>query len=150
MVPPPPPPPPPRSLVYTLQRKTEAQFSYTAREAGPYELCFKNDGWYPGHVVFQSHVGAHVEHEKAKVTELKSLEQRIRYLQDAVEWSIQEYEYQKGKLGNMSARAAAVNQRVVIMAVLEAVIGIGTSVGQVMFIRRLFRAGGKRVGVARA
>ena len=117
-------------------------FSFTADEAGPYEVCFYNNNEKSTRVMldFKHGVEAKDYSEVAKKEHLAPVEQELRKMEDTVDEIHKEMLYIREREAAMRNTNESTNSRVLWFSFFSIVILIVMGAWQVMYLKKFFKS----------
>ena len=142
--------------VYNTGGEAEHRFEYKVNKAGMHRVCFTNKGAKTGKLAYFSHIGHHWDHGKATKTHLDPAMEALQNLDAKVALVTEESRYHKRRAKRHARTTESTQKRVIIMASIEALTMIGSTLLQLQHVTRLFfrresfdqqRVSGSRFGV---
>ncbi|RHN48122.1 hypothetical protein MtrunA17_Chr7g0260361 [Medicago truncatula] len=127
------------NVVHSLKGTSGDKFELKAIHGGIYKFCFHNPISTPETVSFYVHVG-HIPnvHNLAKDEHFDPINVKIAELREALESIITEQKYLKARDTRHRNTNESTRKRVIFYTLLEYILFVGTSLLQVVYIRRLF------------
>lgn len=127
------------NVVHSLKGTSGDKFELKAIHGGIYKFCFHNPISTPETLSFYVHVG-HIPnvHNLAKDEHFDPINVKIAELREALESIITEQKYLKARDTRHRNTNESTRKRVIFYTLLEYILFVGTSLLQVVYIRRLF------------
>jgi hypothetical protein len=124
--------------VQNIKQKTEEKFEFVAERRGLYKFCFFNLGSIHETVDFDVHIGHLSSQEHLKDEHFEPVMMQIERLEEAI-YAVQfEQHWLQSQTDRQEVVNRAMSRRVLYKAALEAFALVGSSVLQVVLLRRLF------------
>jgi hypothetical protein len=131
--------------LYTAHSEQEGSYSFLAKTAGRYRFCFSNGGASSSAklVSFEVTSGANINDIAAHPDHITPLEQGVLQLSEAMAAVSEDSKYMYHREEHHRALTESTYERLRIMAVVEAIVLVAMSIGQIYYLRRFFEV--KRV-----
>jgi len=124
--------------LYTARSRQDAKFDFVVPRAGRFNACIRNYGRQPAEVTYSSYVGHKVEHDKVTQDQLTPVRDAVFKMRQTLRSVLEEQRYQEHRDKALMALNESSRKRTTFWAVMEALVLVTVSVGQVFLLKRLF------------
>jgi len=137
---------PMHEVMYTGLHFEQSKYEFTPTQSGVYQVCFNNEmaRWTAKVVTFEVLVGDEINKPVAGVPDQNSkntltpLEESIRTISNSLDQVEEDQKYLRVREQKHRDTAESTNNRVLWYSILESMVLIGISLGQVYALRKFF------------
>eukprot|EP00792_Barthelona_sp_PAP020_P005109 TRINITY_DN2500_c0_g2_i1.p1 TRINITY_DN2500_c0_g2~~TRINITY_DN2500_c0_g2_i1.p1 ORF type:complete len:200 (-),score=45.77 TRINITY_DN2500_c0_g2_i1:112-711(-) len=128
------------SIIYTVDRRHEGKFSFTAVTPGTYRFCYGNfmSKMTPKLVQFNLENNDNSKVGFAKDSDLTPLEQSVINLSDELRAITEEQQYMKARERRHRSTTESTNSRVLWYSLLETIVLISVYFWEIFYLKRMF------------
>lgn len=124
--------------LFAVRNRQDAKFDFIMPRAGRFTACMRNYGRQPAEVTYSSYIGHKVYHDKLTQDEITPVRDAVFKLRQSLRSVLEEQRYQENRDKALLAVNVSSSKRTVFWAVMESLVLVTVSVGQVYLLKRMF------------